>query len=358
MGLAPYAGVPETRRAAAALREVIDLVADEPARFAWTGRGPRYRQLLEATLGLRFDAIAGGAQAHLEDVLLRWARLMHTRHGGERLALSGGVFMNVKANMLLAREDWVRELFVVPSSGDESNAIGAAYLGYVQACAARGVAATPRALGPAYLGPDLNPAEVEATLRRRGALARYKVSDHDCIEAKIADLLVSDGVVARCAGRMEFGARALGNRSILAHPGHRGVVDLINRMIKHRDFWMPFAPTILHERADDYLENPKRLASPYMMLAFPTKAGRRDEIAAALHPSDGTARAHILEETWNPAYHRVVTEFQRRTGTGAVLNTSYNLHGEPIVGSADDALDTFERSGLPHLALGRWLISK
>src|SRR5436190_2168350 len=277
MGLAPYASAGATERAAQKLREVFELDAATPARFVWKRRGRRYQQLLEATLGLRFDAIAGGAQRLVEETLLAWTRLMHARYGGERLALGGGVFMNVKANMLIAEDEWVRDLFVFPSCGDESN---------------------------------------------------------------------------------EFGARALGNRSILANPSDHRVVTLINRMIKNRDFWMPFAPSILRERENDYLVNPKGLASPYMMLAFPTNPKRRDEIVAAVHPHDGTARAHILDETWNPGYHRVIREFERRTGIGAVLNTSFNLHGEPLVGSPADAIDTFERSGLPHLALGRFLISK
>jgi len=264
----------------------------------------------------------------------------------------------VKANMLIAEEDWLGELFVFPSCGDESNAVGAAYLGYLDLCTESRRAASPRPFGPAYLGPDVKDAEIEDVIRRRDLAGRYRVSEHAAIEEKIADLLVSDGVVARCAGRMEFGARALGNRSILANPSDHRVVDVINRMIKSRDFWMPFAPTILREREADYLLNPRGLASPYMMLAFPTNAKGRDQIVAAIHPQDGTARAHILDETWNPPYYRVIREFERRTGIGAVLNTSFNLHGEPLVGSAEDAVDTFERSGLPHLALGHWLISK
>jgi carbamoyltransferase len=358
MGLAPYASEASTARAAAALREVFEFVPDEPARFAWKRRGPRYRLLLSATLGLRFDGVAGGAQRVLEESLLAWAGLMHARHGGERLALGGGVFMNVKANMRLAGEDWVRELFVFPSCGDESNAVGAAYLGYLDLCARGGLPASPKPFGPAYLGDDLADEEIEAALRDRDVAARHRVTEPAAIEERIAELLVSDGVVARCAGRMEFGARALGNRSILANPSDHRVVGLINRMIKNRDFWMPFAPTVLREREADYLVNPKGLASPYMMLAFPTNPKRRDDIVAALHPQDATARAHILEEAWNPGYHRLIREFERRTGIGAVLNTSFNLHGEPLVRSAGDAIDTFERSGLPHLALGRWLISK
>ena len=358
MGLAPYAPDRQARRAESALRRVFDLAESTPARFHWLQPGERYQLLQKATVGLRFDWIAGGAQRLLEDVLLRWTRLMRGRHGGDRVALGGGVFMNVKANMLIAQEDWVQDLFAFPSCGDESNAVGAAYLGYLQECSRRDVTAAPAPFGPAYLGPSVTDAEVEAVLKERRLEGRYAVSYHDRIEERIAELLVTDGVVARCAGRMEFGARALGNRSILANPTDLRVVSLINRMIKNRDFWMPFAPTVLEERAPDYLVVPRRLASPYMMLAMATRPAARDALAAAIHPQDGTARPQILAESWNPEYHAVISEFQRRTGVGAVLNTSFNLHGEPIVASADDAVDTFERSGLPHLAVGHWLISK
>jgi carbamoyltransferase len=358
MGLAPYAPTHTIERAAAALGEVFGFVEGAPCLFAWKGHGPRYRLLLETTLGLRFDAIAGGAQRILETTLVQWARLMQHRHGGDRLALGGGVFMNVKANMLLAAEDWVRDFFVFPSCGDESNAVGAAYLGYLALCRQHSRTPTLYPFGPAYLGPEIDDREVEALIRARDLTAHHRVSEPARLEERIAELLVTDGVVARCAGRMEFGARALGNRSILANPADQRVVTRINRMIKNRDFWMPFAPTILQEREAEYLINPKTLASPYMMLAFPTNPKRRDEIIAAVHPEDGTARAHILDGTWNPAYYRIIREFERRTGIGAVLNTSFNLHGEPIVCSPGDAMDTFERSGLPHLALGRFLISK
>ena len=358
MGMAPYASAPWAERATQALRAVFALEESRPARFRWTQAGERYALLLRATVGLRFDAVAAGAQQLLEETLVRWCALMHERYGGGRVALGGGVFMNVKANMRLAGEDWVEELFAFPSCGDESNAVGAAYLGYVDECARRGGSARPEAFGPAYLGTSVTDAETEAVIRERDLRSRYKVAFHDRIEERVAELLVSDGVVARCAGRMEFGARALGNRSILANPTDHRVVGLINRMIKNRDFWMPFAPTVLAERADDYLVNPKGLASPYMMLAMDTKPAARDALAAALHPHDATARPQILEAGWNPEYHALIRAFQSRTGVGAVLNTSFNLHGEPIVCTAADAVDTFERSGLQHLAVGHWLISK
>ncbi|MBI3624617.1 MAG: hypothetical protein HY215_00440 [Candidatus Rokubacteria bacterium] len=358
MGLAPYASEPGRRRAYQILKELFDLHEGTPCRFEWKRRGERYQLLLRACLGLRFDWVAAGAQELLEEILVRWVSIARSRRGGSRLALGGGVFMNVKANMLIAQEEGIEDLFVFPSCGDESNAIGAAYLAYLEECARRGMPGTPEPLGPAYLGPEATDEEIEALIRERNLDARYKVGVHDRMEEKIADLLVSDGVVAHCSGRMEFGARALGNRSILANPSDQRVVPLINRMIKNRDFWMPFAPTILKEREGDYLVNPKGLPSPYMMLAFPTHGKRQEELIAAIHPQDATARPQILEESWNPEYYRIIREFERRTGIGAVLNTSFNLHGEPIVYSPADAVDTFERSGLPHLALGRFLISK
>jgi carbamoyltransferase len=358
MGLAPYAGESGRQLAHGALKEVFNLAEGHPCEFRWLKPGDRYQILLRHLLGLRFDWIAGGAQELLEEILLRWVGLMTSRYGGARLALGGGCFMNVKANMLIAQREEVEEFFVFPSCGDESNAIGAAYLAYLDLCRQRGAPPDPKPLGPLSLGPGVEDEEVGALIRERNLEARYQVTVHERIEEKIAELLVSDGVVARCAGRMEFGARALGNRSILAHPGDHRVIPLINRMIKNRDFWMPFAPTILKEREADYLVNPKGLASPFMMLAFPTHPKRRDELVAAIHPQDGTARPQILEEARNPEYYRIIREFERRTGTGAVLNTSFNLHGEPIVCSPADAVDTFERSGLPHLALGHFLISK
>ncbi len=358
MGLAPHAPAADAEQAAAALGALFGLGAGTPAVFRWKRRGGRYRLLLEATLGLRFDAIAAGAQRVLEESLVAWVRLMRDRYGGDRLALGGGVFMNVKANMLLAAEDWVRDLFVFPSCGDESNAVGAAYLGYLGLCERRGVTPALRPFGPAYLGPAIDDEEVEALVRERDLGARHRVSEPARMEERIAELLAGGGVVARCAGRMEFGARALGNRSILAHPGNLRLVPLINRMIKRRSFWMPFAPTVLREREADYLVNPKGLAAPYMMLAFPSNPKHRDDIVAALHPGDATVRPQVLDAGANPPFHAVIREFERRTGIGAVLNTSFNLHGEPIVSSPADALSAFERSGLPHLALGRFLISK
>src|SRR2546422_1714348 len=161
MGLAPYAPAGSTDRAAAALGVVFDFADGRPCRFEWRKPGPLYRALLEATLGLRFDWVAGGAQRILEESLLAWARRMRERYGGERPAPGGGVFLNPKAKKLLPDRPRASDLFVFPSCGDESNAVGAAYLGYLERCARQELSAAPRPFGPAYLGPGIDDGEVE-----------------------------------------------------------------------------------------------------------------------------------------------------------------------------------------------------
>jgi carbamoyltransferase len=157
---------------------------------------------------------------------------------------------------------------------------------------------------------------------------------------------------------MEFGARALGNRSILANPGNWKTVKVINEMIKMRDFWMPFAPSMLSECALDYIHNPKYIKSPYMVLAFETKKDKLDKIIASVHPYDHSCRPQVVEKKWNPDYHRLINYYRDLTGEGAILNTSLNLHGFPIVYKPTDALEVFDKSGLRYLALGNVLIEE
>jgi carbamoyltransferase len=156
---------------------------------------------------------------------------------------------------------------------------------------------------------------------------------------------------------MEFGARALGNRSILADPTDMAVIPKINDMIKSRDFWMPFAPSVLAERAEEYAVKPKAMAAPYMIMAFDSTA-RRDEYRAATHPYDKTTRPQEVFEDWNPCYYRVLKSFEEATGRGIILNTSFNLHGYPIVYKPEEAVEVFLRSSLDALALGPYLVQR
>ena len=184
---------------------------------------------------------------------------------------------------------------------------------------------------------------------------KYNYNKIDKIEDYLAENIAEGKIFARLSGRMEWGPRALGNRSIFADPRHTKVIKKINEIIKHRTWWMPFAPTILKERAEDYLINPTK--APYMIDAF-NSTSKRNEIIAAIHPFDETCRPQILEKDWNPSYYRLISRFQDITGVGAILNTSFNLHGYPIVCSLRNALWVLDNSKLDGVALGNYLVTK
>ena len=182
----------------------------------------------------------------------------------------------------------------------------------------------------------------------------FKNIDNKFLAKKLADGII----IGRFKDRMEFGARSLGNRAILADPRSISSVEKINEKIKSRDFWMPFAPTILSERMKDYAVNPKNIKSPFMTIGFESTPKAVLEIPGGLHPSDKTMRPQILSKIDNPDYYDLILEFQKITGVGALLNTSFNLHGLPIVGSPDDALNVFEKSDIDGMVLNDIYIEK
>lgn len=306
-----------------------------------------YPYLKNRLTGRRFDDIAGAVQRFTEDLIVRQVRAAIRKTHISRVLFGGGLYMNVKANMQITKVAGVRNVFVCPSPGDESVAIGAASW----------AAKLPKPVDNLYLGPSYSEKEIEEKLIGMRDLRMQKLTDKN-IPKTISALLARGQVVARFAGRMEFGARALGNRSILADPRNPAVVRVINEQIKNRDFWMPFAPTVLAESAHKYLINPKRIDSPFMMIAYETTSRARKDLVAAIHPHDFTCRPHILTREQNPEYYDTIKAFERITGVGAVLNTSFNLHGEPIVCSPEDAIRTFLASGLRYLLLDHVLVMK
>jgi carbamoyltransferase len=209
-----------------------------------------------------------------------------------------------------------------------------------------------------YLGAEFSPSQIEVAIDKMIDLSVCSVEECAEIEEVIAKRLADNKIVARMAGKMEWGARALGNRSILANPKRWENVEKINSMIKMRDFWMPFAPSMLVEKTKEYLINPKNLYSQYMMFAFETTSSSETHLSAAVHPRDRTARAQFVDNKINPSYHKLISKFYEITGQGAVLNTSFNLHGYPLVNSPEDAIDVFLRSGLDCLAIENYLITK
>lgn len=356
MGLAPYSANHEVKKVIPifnGLVRVIDL--DIKTRF---GGVFSFIYLKKALFGKRFDGIAGAIQTLTEEKITEWVRNIIAKTEANNIIVGGGLFMNVKLNQKLAEMKEVKELIVCPSAGDESNAIGAAYWGYEYYCNKHNLKFTPQPIVNLYLGPEFSDKEIYNELKILKGKVNYKITKVANIEKKIAELLSRNAIVARFSGKMEFGARALGNRSILANPMNSSTIRVINEQIKNRDYWMPFSPTVLHRRSDDYLVNPKRNKSPFMTFTFNTTELGKKKLKAAIHPYDFTARAQILERQTNPSYYKLIEEFEKLTGVGAVLNTSFNLHGEPIVCSPKDALHTFKNSGLKNLALGSYLIQK
>jgi carbamoyltransferase len=357
MGLAPYAPEKGVQKSYQYIKNYL-AVPDGGLtyhRLIPESTNAVYRRMRRDLEFQRFDWIAGGVQLFTEEMLCRWIQNAINKTGIKKIALAGGVFMNVKANKRIMEIAEVTDIFVFPSCGDESTSIGAAYQRYAELCREGGREVTIPPLRDIYFGPAFTDSEIQAVLS--GCQDRFSVAHSSDIQRDVSDLIAGGEVVARFAGRMEFGARALGNRSILADPSNQACVRTINMMVKKRDFWMPFAPVIRAEQQHDFIINKKRVLSPYMMLSFDTTP-RRNEFIASVHPADYTARAQILDESYNPDFHRLIREFEKRTQRGVLLNTSLNLHGYPVVCDPSAALRVFENSGLQYLALGNYLVSK
>ena len=313
-----------------------------------------FRERLE---GVRFDCVAWALQAWVEEMILEWVGNCIREFGIRKVVLSGGVAMNIKAMGRLAELPELEDLFVGGSAGDDSLAIGSAFClaeDLVRAKDGEWHSSSIHSLPHLNLGP-------EATEEAESKVIEDLDTDLFSVEtspepSRIGQLLADGLVLARCVGRMEFGQRALGNRSILADPINLEVKERINAAIKNRDFWMPFAPVLLDTYVDRYLVNPKRISSPHMTIGYQTTSDGYEAMKAACHPADHSARPQILLRLGNPGLYQILTAFENLTNRGALLNTSFNLHGSPIVNSPSDALHVFLNSDLDGLILGHYLI--
>ena len=304
-----------------------------------------YDYLKNNLKNFRFDHIAAGLQSFTEKILVNWFSNTISRYNAKSVVFSGGVSMNVKANMKISQIPKIEKFFVCGAGTDETLPIGACY----HWAEMNGI--KPKLLDTLYLGSNALYDEKDIS-----SLAQYTIKKFNS-EEQILEQILENKIVAVCRGRMEMGQRSLGNRSIIADPRTRSNVEKINNSIKKRDFWMPFAPVILEEYQDLLIKNPKKIDSPFMTIAFETKDGK-NKFPAAVHQADGTARAQLLKKEQNPILWNLIFKFYEKTGIPALLNTSFNLHGEPIVRTIQDALRVFDKSELEVLWLDEHIIEK
>ena len=355
MGLAPYGREEYAAKAVEVFRSALHV---EGLEFNSTANPTdSYYWFKDRLEGMRFDNLAWALQTWVEELLESWVRNAIEKYGINDVVFSGGVAMNVKAMGRLAQLSEVNQFFVGGSAADESHVISTLFAVYEEVKRDWSISSVEN-LDNLFLGPTTQIDEEKAAVKLiQQSIPNVKLLCGVDLES-VAEKLIEGKIVARCAGRGEFGQRALGNRSILADPINSDARDKINKAVKNRDFWMPFAPIILSEFASDYLVNPKKLISPYMTLAFDTTDLGFEQMKAACHPSDRTCRAQILDANANLELNDLLHCFSKKTGRGALLNTSFNLHGFPIVNSPIDAANVFINSGIDVLVFENHVIEK
>jgi carbamoyltransferase len=294
------------------------------------------------------EDVAASLQALLEDAYLHLATTLWERTRIPNLCLAGGVALNAVANGRLLPETPFEELYIQPAAGDSGTAVGAAFYVWNQELG------RPRGfvMEHAYTGPEFDEAEISAALGEAGIVSERL--DDDALFALVADRIAAGDVVGWFQGRMEFGPRALGHRSIVADPRSGSMKDVLNARIKHREPFRPFAPSILAERTGEWYE--QDYPSPFMVLVYKTASDKRQMLAAVNHVDD-TGRLQSVEARVEPRYHRLISEFEKRTGVPILLNTSFN-ENEPIVMTPRDALETFLKTRIDVLVLGNHVVRR
>jgi len=307
--------------------------------------GPRRDE--DAELTQRDMDLAHSAQLACEKAMMALLRRVTKLTGSRKLCLAGGVALNCKANGELIRSGLIDDIYVQPAAGDDGVCIGAAYAVYQKL----GKKIPQHAIGHSYIGTEHSNEEIEKVLKV------YKLNYKRVADAPkaAAQLLANDKLVGWFQGRMEFGPRALGARSILSDARSEANRDKVNEAVKFREGWRPFAPSVLAEKGHLYFKDFR--ASPYMILSFWATDEGRAKIPAVVHV-DGSCRVQTVTRDTNPRYYDMLTEFERLTGVGVCMNTSFNLKGDAIVESPKDAVQTFYTSGLDYLVIGDFVVGK
>lgn len=309
----------------------------------------------QARRNQRYADIAASIQRVTEEIVLKMVCHAHKLTGAENLCLAGGVALNSVANGRIVRETPFKQVFIQPAAGDPGGALGAAlYAHHV-------LLKQPRkfTMEHAYWGAEYSGDLIKAALQTAGLKYRW-IDDEELLTDEIASGLARGDVVGWYQGRFEWGPRALGNRSILADPRREEMKETVNVKIKFREPFRPFAPVVLEERASDFFELPNpagQCAARYMLLVSQIKEEKRKVIPAVTHV-DGSGRLQTVRREWNPRYYRLIEKFGEATGVPVLLNTSFNLRGEPIVNTPENAISTFLRSGLDTLVMGNAVVEK
>ncbi len=386
MGLAPYG---EPKYVDVILEKLLDLKDDGTfhmnmeyfnyatgltmtnGRFGGLFGGPPRKP--ESQVSQKEMDIARSIQEVTEEVVLRLGKTIHRELGTDYLCLAGGVALNCVANGRLVREGPFMDIWIQPAAGDAGGAVGAALaVWHEYEGRSREVNGADTMQG-AYLGPRFNDSEIQAYLD--SANAKYERVENDELLPRLADILAVENVVGWFQGRMEFGPRALGGRSIIGDPRSARMQSVMNLKIKHRESFRPFAPSVIEERVAEYFELDR--PSPYMLLVAPVKEDRRipmtaeqetlfgieklniprSEIPAVTHV-DYSARIQTVSRETNPRYHALLEEFEKKTGCSVLVNTSFNVRGEPIVCTPEDAYRCFMRTEMDYLVMENFLLAK
>jgi carbamoyltransferase len=391
MGLAPYG---QPKYVELILDKLLDLKEDGTFRLdmqyfnyctGLTMTNSRFDEIFggpprkpESKLTQREMDIAASIQVVTEEVVLRLAKTLHEETGENNLCLAGGVALNCVANGRLLREGPYEDIWVQPAAGDAGGAAGAAAVawhGYDQQPRHLNGNSSPAAdrMHGSYLGPQYTAEQIRAELDAMGA--NYTVLDDDTLFSRTAELLAEENVIGWFQGRMEFGPRALGGRSIIADPRSEKMQSVMNLKIKYRESFRPFAPSVLWERVSDYFEHDA--PSPYMLIVAPVRKElrtaltdeqdqlfgveklklRRSELPAITHV-DYSARVQTVHEDTNPRYYQLIKAFEQLTGCGVLVNTSFNVRSEPIVCAPTDAFRCFMRTEMDYLVVENFFLDK
>ncbi len=317
------------------------------------GRPPRDPKLQDKSLDPFYCDMAASIQKVTEEIVMKMAIAAHKETGMKNLCLAGGVALNSVCNFKIMRDGPFDNVYVHPAPGDDGGAVGAAYWAYNHLLDQK----RGPALNHAYLGPEHSDEAIEAFLTKND-IAFEKIEDDEEFYTFVAQALADGEVCGWMRGRMEWGPRALGSRSIIADPRKEEMKEKLNSKIKFREAFRPFAPSVLEERANEFFEFPdaaKHLPGRFMLYVCPVREEKRSVLPAITH-EDGSGRLQTVYKDTCPGYHRIIEKFGEITGVPVVMNTSFNLKGEPIVEDPSHAFNTFSLSGMDLLFMNNYIV--